>query len=80
LQHVVVVALAFLEAALQAGGVEGRRVGTLVGAEQVDGDAEVEVQVALDGRQVDHAGRAQPLGVVGLEFVHHLAGALDDAR
>ncbi|MNV53839.1 hypothetical protein D3C71_1460010 [compost metagenome] len=52
----------------------------MVRAEQVDGDAVVEVQVALDGLQVDHAGGAHAFGVVGLQLVHHFAGALDHAR
>ncbi len=79
-QAVVVVALRFLEAPLQPRVVEGRRVARLVGAEQVDRHAEVEVEIALDRRQVDHAGGAQPVRIVGSQLVHHLAGALDHAR
>jgi hypothetical protein len=78
-QLVVVVPLAFLEAALEAAAVEGRGVAALVGAEQVERHAGVEVEIALQGRQVDHAGGAQAVRFVGLQFVHDLAGALDHA-
>src|SRR3546814_20743673 len=67
-------------AALQSRAVEDGGIGRLVGAEQVDGDAVVEIQVALDGGQVDHAGGAHSGRVVGLELLHDFAGALDDAR
>ncbi len=50
LKHMVVGALGFVEATLQAGGVEGGGVARLVGAEQVYGHAEVEVQIALNSR------------------------------
>ncbi|MNX39019.1 hypothetical protein D3C86_693660 [compost metagenome] len=76
----VVGALAFFVTALQARAVEDGGVGRLVRAEQVDGDAVVEVQVTLDGGQVDHTGGAHAFGVVGLELVHHFAGTLDGAR
>ena len=79
LQDVVIAALAFLVPALEPGAVEGRGIARFVGTEQVDGDAEVEVQVALNGRQVDHAGRAQLGDVVGLQLVHRVHRALDDA-
>ena len=79
LEDVVVAALAFLVAALQARAVEGGGVAGFVGAKQVDGDAEVEVQVALQCGQVDHAGVAQLLHVVGLDLVHHVHRALDHA-
>ncbi len=79
-QLVVVVALAFFVAAFQARAVEGGGVARLVGAEQVDGHAVVEVQVALDGAQIDDAGRAQARRVVGLQLVHRRAGARDDTR
>ncbi|EWS63643.1 hypothetical protein Y695_03123 [Hydrogenophaga sp. T4] len=78
-QLVVVGAFAFFIAAFQAGAVEGGGVAGFVGAEEVDGDREVEVQVALDGGQVDHAGGAQLGRVVGFQLVHHLAGAVDHA-
>ena len=80
MQAMVVIALALLEAALQARAVEHRGVGRLVGTEEVDCHRVVEVEVALDGRQVDYAGGAQARRVVGVLCLHHFAGALQDAR
>ncbi|MNE64178.1 hypothetical protein D3C80_1595750 [compost metagenome] len=79
LELVVVFTLALFIAALEARAVEDRGIARLVGAEQVDGHAVVEVQVALDGAQVDAAGRSDLLRVVGLQLVHYLSRARDDA-
>jgi hypothetical protein len=78
-QLVVVGAFAFFVAAFQTRAVERSGVARLVGTKQVDGDAEVEVQVALDGGQIDDTGGTQLGRVVGFQLVHHLAGAVDDA-
>lgn len=75
----VIHTLAFFVAAFQAGAVESGGIAGLIGTEQVNRDAVMEVDIALDGRQVDHAGGAQLGHVVGLEFVHLLRGALNDA-
>ena len=78
-QAVIVLDHGFLEAALEALVEVVRRVGRGLLAEQVERDAEVEVHEFLQRRHVDRAGRAHAFGIVGLELVHHLAGALDHA-
>ncbi len=79
-EPVVVADAGFVEAPLEALGIERGRIGADLGAVQVAGDAEVEVEVLLQRGKVDHAQAAQPGRVVGLVLVHHVAGALDDAR
>ena len=76
----IVLALALGIATLETGRVIDRRVTRFVGAEQVDGDAEVEIDIALNGRQIDHAGGAQRGRVVGFQVIHDVAGAFDNAR
>src|ERR1700730_3850816 len=76
LEPVIVLLLGLLEAALQAHGVEVGRVGGDLGAEQVERDRAVEVDVLLDGGQV-HPPVAPH--VVGLVLPHDLAGPLHDA-
>src|SRR2546422_3872744 len=77
LEQVVVRLLGLLEAALEPQGVEVGRVGRDLRAEEVEGDGAVEVQVALDGRQIDPTVLAQ---IVRLVLAHELASALDDAH
>ena len=59
LEHMVVGALAFFVATFEARAVEGGGVGRLVGTKQIDGDAEMKVQITLDGGQIDHPSSAQ---------------------
>src|SRR5258705_6446886 len=76
LEPVVVLPLGLLEAALEAHGVEVGRVGRDLGAEQVERDRAVEVDVLL------HRGQVHPAvapDVVGLVLPHDLAGPLHDA-
>src|SRR5215469_343129 len=77
LQLMVVLLLGLLEAPLEPGGVEVGGVGGNLRAEEVEGDRAVEVQVPLDGAQVDPAVLPD---VVRLVLAHQLAGALDDAH
>src|SRR6266849_1075297 len=77
LEQVVVRLLGLLEAALEPQGVEVGRVGRDFRAEEVEGDGAVEIQIALDGGQIDPAVLAQ---IVRLVLAHELAGALDDAH
>ena len=72
----VVVLLGLLEAPLQAHRVEVRGVGRDLGAEEVERNRVVEVEVLLERRQID---RAVPPHVVGLPLAHQLARALHDA-
>src|SRR5882724_4833565 len=76
LEGVVVVLLHLLEAPLEAHGVEVGRVGGHLGAEEVQRHRAVEVDVLLDGGEVDAAVLAHVLGAM---LAHELAGALDDA-
>src|SRR5260370_20893575 len=76
LEPVVVLLLGLLEAALEAHGVEIGRVGRDLGAEQVERDRAVEVDVLLDSGQVDPAVAPH---VVGLVLAHDLARPLHDA-
>ena len=71
---------ALVEAALEPGAVEDRGVRRDVGAEQVECDAVVEVEIALQGRQVDHAVPAHFGGIADPVLRHHLRGPLQDAR
>ena len=64
-QLVVVGAFTFFVTAFQSAAVKNGGVAGLVGTKQVDRDAVVEVDVTLDGGQVDHPGGAQFLHVVG---------------
>ena len=77
----VVLDRGFLVAPLDA-GIEGvGRVGRHFGAEQIERQRIVQVQLLLDGRQVDDAERADPGDVVRIGdagFVHRIAGALHD--
>ena len=75
----IICALAFFVTAFEAGAVEGGGVRRLVGAEQVNGDGEVEVDVALNGGQINHTGGAQFGDVVGFELVHDIHRALNRA-
>src|SRR5262245_11232447 len=77
LELVVVLLLGLLEAPLEPGGVEVGGVGGDLRAEEVEGDRAVEVQVPLDGAQIDPAVLPE---VVRLVLAHQLAGALDDAH
>src|SRR2546429_9633777 len=72
----VVALLAFLEAPLEPHRVEVRGVGRDLGAEQIERHRVVEVDVPLQGREVD---AAEPADVVGLGLAHQLAGALHHA-
>ncbi len=73
MKEVVVVAPLLLEAPLQSGREVVRRVRRRLGAEEVEGHAEVEVQVPLQRRGVDAAEGADVVGVV---LLHELDGAL----
>src|SRR3989449_4778621 len=75
LQPVVVVLLGLFEAPLQAHRVEVRGVRRDLGAEKVERDRVVEVEVLLERRQVD---RAVLPHVVGPPVAHQLARALHD--
>src|SRR5262245_4212540 len=76
LEPVIVLLLGLLEATLEPHGVEVGRVGRHLGAEQVEGDRAVEVDVLLDRRQVDAPVAPH---VVRLVLAHDLAGPLHDA-
>jgi hypothetical protein len=75
-ENVVVRTLVLTEAALQSGRVVVGRVRRSVAAEEVERDARVQVQEALDRRQVDPAVRTHIVGVV---LAHELGRALHDA-
>src|SRR5262245_18412922 len=77
LELVVVLLLGLLEAPLEPRRVEVGGVGGNLRAEEIEGDRAVEVQVPLDGAQVDPAVLPE---VVRLVLAHQLAGALDDAH
>src|SRR5690606_5008561 len=79
LEDVIIGALAFFITAFETSTVEDGGVGRLVGAEKIDGYAVVEVEVLLDGLQVDNARGTNSVRVVGLELIHHLSGALQYA-
>ena len=70
LQHMVIIALGFFIAAFQTGAIESRRVRGLVGAEQINRDTEMKVQVTLDGRQINHALGAYLHWVFDAELFH----------
>ena len=76
LQAVIVGLLGLLEAPLEPRGVEVGGIGRDLGAEEVERDRAVEVDVLLHGGQVDPAILPH---VVGLVLAHELAGALHDA-
>src|SRR5713101_6959322 len=76
LEPMIVLLLRLLEAALETHGVEVGRVGRDLGAEQVERDRAVEVDVLLDRGQIH---RAVAPHVVGLVLPHDLAGPLPDA-
>ena len=75
-QPVVIVQPLFLIAPFQPGGVVAGGVGGYFLAEQIHRNAEMEVDVFLNGGQIDDAGRPQPLRIVRLQLAHHLGGAL----
>ena len=68
----------FAVAAFQAGREIVRGVGGTLLPEQVERHAVVEVDEALQRRQIDGARGAHPFRVVGAEFVHHCARPFDD--
>ena len=70
----------FFVSALQTAGVEGRCVGRHVGAEQINGHAEMEIEITLNGGQVDHTQGANSCRIIRLVLRHHFAGALNHAR
>ena len=80
MQAVIIVALGLFIAAFEARVVEDRGIARLIGTKQIDGHAKMKIEIALQGRQVDHAGGANPGRIVGLELVHDFAGAGDDPR
>ena len=67
-----------VRAAFDPGRKIARRIGGDLGAEQVDRRAEPEIDIALQGRQIDRAGVAHRRGIVGAELLHHLERALDN--
>src|SRR5215470_7085221 len=76
LEPMVVALLALLEAALEPHRVEVCGVGRYFGTEQVERHRVVEVDVPLQGLEVD---AAEPADVVGLALAHQFAGALHHA-
>ena len=79
-QDVIVLEVGFVEAALDPGAEGFRRVARDFAAEQVAGDGDVEVRLALQERQIDDAERPDGLDVVrildpGLD--HRRAGRFD---
>src|SRR6516162_6018441 len=82
LELVVILDLGLLEAALEA-GVEGvRRVGGNLRAEQVEGQRIVQVELLLNGRQIDDAEVADLVDiarVLDAGRLYRLAGALNRA-
>ena len=82
LQPVIVFDLGLAVAALEA-RIEGvRRVGRNFGAEQVERQSVVQIELLLERRQVDDAERTHARdigGVVDAGCLHRLAGALDGA-
>ena len=63
-QLMIVGTFAFLVAALQAGGIKSSSIRRLISAKEVDGHAEVKVQVPLEGGQVYHTGLAELFHIV----------------
>ena len=81
-QPMVVLDRGLAEAALEAGVVGIGRVGRDLRAEQVERQRVVQVELLLDGRQIDHAERphlVDGVRVVDTGRLHRLAGALHDA-
>src|SRR6266478_4670516 len=76
LQPMVVALLALFEASLEPHRVEVRGVGRDLRPEEVERHRVVEVDVPLQGREVD---AAEPAEVVRPALAHQLAGALHDA-
>ena len=73
----IVVDLRLLEPPLEAGRIERRRVRRHVGAEQIHRHAEMEIQVALDRRQIDDAAAPNLGGVIDALSRHDFGGPLD---
>ena len=73
----VVIALAFFVTAFDTCRIKSGCIAGLVGTEQIDGHAKVEIQVTLNRRQINHASRTQFADIVGFEFVHGGASALN---
>src|SRR6202022_3869578 len=78
-QQVVVGECRFTVTPFEAARIERCGVRGYIGAEQIDGYAEMKIKIPLDGRQVDHPQRTEPSGVVGLVLRHDFARAVDDA-
>src|SRR5215831_4265923 len=77
LELMIVLFLGLLEAPLETGRVKIGGVGGDLRAEEVEGDRAVEVQIPLDGRQVDPSVLPD---VVRLVLPHQFARALDDTH
>src|SRR4029077_10602778 len=78
LQSVIILKLGLAETAFEAAGVKVGGIGGNVGTVQVERDAVMEIEVALDGLQVDYAEAAHVIRGVDFVFFHHFAGALND--
>src|SRR5713226_4858865 len=78
-ENVIVFEFGFTEAALKTAGVVVGGVGGNVGAVEVERDAVVEIEIALDGLQIDDAEGAHVRGGVDSVFFHDFASALNDA-
>ncbi len=79
-EFVIVVDLGFLEPALEPRRVVIRGVGGKLISEQIDRYAEMEIDIALQRRQIDGARGADLLRILGFELLHHLAGTRGDPR
>jgi len=78
----IVVDLGFLETPFQPGAESIRRIGGNLRAEQIERERIVQVELLLDGWQVDDAERSHLLdlgGILDAGRFHRFAGALDGA-
>ncbi len=78
-QHMIVLKPFLPVPAFQATGEEVGGVRGDIGAKQVERHAVVEIQVALDGWQINHAEIADLVGILDLVSRHHVGGPLHDA-
>ena len=76
---VVLVLRGFVRPAFDAVGERTSGIRRYFRAEQIQGRAEPEIEIALQQRQIDHALSPQRLHLVGAELFHHLEGAFDHA-
>src|SRR6266850_2505370 len=78
-QNVIVIQFSFTEASFQAAGEIIRSVRRNVRTVKIESHAVVKIQVLLNRLEINHAQGAHIRGAIELMFLHHFAGALNDA-